>query len=83
VCTIGPRPETAFFGGDSKTPKIHGTGIFTYIYYEIQLNSGKYAILGSYGLQDGPQLVIKVDYGGSLQPYKWIAGVITIITPLK
>ena len=37
------------------TRRIHGTGIFTYIYYEIQLNSGKDAILGSYGL-----LVIKV-----------------------
>ena len=31
--------------------RIHGTGIFTYIYHKNQLNVGKYTIHGSSGYQ--------------------------------
>ena len=39
--------EGGFF---SHTHRIHGTGIFTYIYHKHKLNVGRYTIHGSYGI---------------------------------
>ena len=37
----------------TQTHRIHGTGIFTYIYHKNQPNVGKYTIHGSYGKTSG------------------------------
>ena len=38
-----------FLGSRYKTHRIHGTGIFPYIYHKNPPNVGKYTINGSYG----------------------------------
>ena len=46
--------------------RIHGTGIFTYIYHKNQPNVGKYTIHGSYGngLSEGSLFLVgSVDVG--------------------
>ena len=51
----GAAPGTAWrrrssqqIGGSSITHRIHGTGIFTYIWFTFMVNVGKYTIHGSY-----------------------------------
>ena len=39
------------------THRIHGTGIFTYIYHRNHPNVGRYTIHGSYGLEKAFQMV--------------------------
>ena len=43
--------------------RIHGTGIFTYIYHKHQPNVGKYTIHGSYGVSGvGSMLIQQLDH---------------------
>ena len=48
-----PTPAAEFCGNGGgltfHSHRIHGTGIFTYIYHKNQPNVGKYTIHGSYG----------------------------------
>ena len=46
---IRHRRNDCNLGAQTLTRRIHGTGIFNYIYHKIQPNVGKYTIHGSYG----------------------------------
>ena len=56
ACPVGAAPPTTAQPAKSvrkppvgKTHRIHGTGMFTYIYHKSKANVGKYSIHGFYG----------------------------------